>query len=270
VADQRPAPAGVDVNIPNVARMYDYYLGGKDNYAADRETADQVLAVAPQVRTAVQENRGFLARAVSFLAGEAGIGQFLDIGSGLPTQRNVHEIAASARPGSRVVYSDYDPVVVTHGDALLSGPESVSFVRADVRRPDLILDHPEVRRLIDFRRPVAVLLVAILNFVRDDEDPAGLVAQLRDVMAPGSYLVLSHGTREKHTEVAGRIEDVYDRSKATAQAVLRTHDQILPFFDGFELVPPGLVYAPQWRPDAPRAADDPGTGMTLAGVGRLR
>jgi hypothetical protein len=267
MADHDAAPENVDVRVPNVARMYDYYLGGKDNYVADRATAEEVLSAAPQIRSAVRENRGFLERAVRYLAAEAGIRQFLDIGSGLPTQRNVHQIVADIAPGARVVYVDHDPVVVAHGKALLSGARSTAFLQADVRRPERILDDPAVQELIDFGKPVAVLLAAVLNFVGDDDDPAGIMDTLRRPMAPGSHLVISHGTRERHSRAAENIEKVYNR--ATEQAVLRTHEEILPFFSGFDLLPPGLVYAAQWRPDAPRSADDPGTAMTLAGVAAL-
>jgi hypothetical protein len=270
MADQRPAPSGVDVTIPNIARMYDYYLGGKDNYEADRTTAAKVIAAFPDVRLAVRENRGFLIRAVRFLAADAGIRQFIDIGTGLPTQNNVHEIAFGVAPDARVVYADYDPVVVAHGQMILSSAMSAAFIEGDVRRPDEILGNAELRSLINFGEPVAVLLVAILNFVADEEDPAGIVGRFRAAMAPGSYLVISHGASEERPATARDVARVYQ--KATAQAVLRTRAEILPFFAGFELLEPGLVYAAQWRPDAHAVVKDPadpGTAMTLAGVGRL-
>jgi hypothetical protein len=270
VADQRPAPRGVDVTIPNVARMYDFYLGGKDNYEADRAAAAEVIAAFPDVRMAVRENRAFLTRAVRFLAADAGIRQFVDIGSGLPTQSNVHEVAFGATPDARVVYSDYDPVVVAYGQMILSSATSTAFIEGDIRRPDDILENAELRSLIDFDEPVALLLVAVLNFIADGEDPARIVARFRAAMAPGSYLVISHGASEERPATAQNVVNVYQ--KATAQAVLRTRAEILPFFAGFELVEPGLVYAAQWRPDVrdPTAGlGNPGTAMTLAGVGRL-
>lgn len=278
--DQRPAPFGVDIEVPNVARMYDYYLGGKDNFESDRRAAEEVIAAFPDVRSAVQENRAFLDRAVRFLAAGIGIRQFLDIGTGLPTQNNVHEIARGAAAGTHVVYADYDPVVVAHGQMILSGVTSSAFIQADIRHPDDILGSPEVRSLINFDKPVALLLVAVLNFVTDEEDPAGIITRLRSAMAPGSYLVISHGASEERPATAQKIRDVYQ--KATAQAVLRGRAEILPFFTGFDLVEPGLVYASQWRPDVrssttrppttrlpTRRLAAPGTAMTLAGVGRL-
>jgi hypothetical protein len=267
--DQRPAPRGVDVTIPNVARMYDYYLGGKDNYEADRAAAEQVIAAFPDVRMAVRENRAFLARAVRYLARDAGIRQFIDIGTGLPTQDSVHEIAGSAAPDARVVYADYDPVVVAHGQMILSGAPSSAFIEGDVRHPRDILENPELRSLIRFDEPVAVLLVAVLNFVADEEDPAGILARLRAAMAPGSYLVISHGTSEERPATVQKIVNVYQ--EATAQAVLRSRAEVLPLFAGFDLVDPGLVYASQWRPDVrPLGREaDAGTAMTLAGVARL-
>lgn len=270
MTDQRSAPQGVAVTIPNVARMYDYYLGGKENFEADRTAAAKVIAAFPDVRAAVRENRAFLVRAVRFLAAEAGIRQFIDIGTGLPTQNNVHEVALLAAPDARVIYSDYDPVVVTHGRMILSGATSAAFVDGDIRRLDEILQDADVRSLIDFDEPVAVLLAAILNFVADDEDPAGIITRLRTAMASGSYLVISHGASEERPATAQDVAKVYE--KATAQAALRSRAEIRPFFAGFELLEPGLVYAAQWHPGVSAStADqtDPGTAMTLVGVGRL-
>jgi len=271
VADQRPAPTGIDVTTPNVARMYDYYLGGKDNYAADRAAAERVIGAFPDVRTAVRENRAFLGRAVRFLVAEAGIRQFIDIGTGLPTQSIVREIARELAPDARVVYADYDPVVVAHGQMILSSAEPVTFIEGDIRHPGEILGNSDLRSLVDLNEPVAILLVAILNFVADQERPVGIIGRLREAMAPGSYLVISHGASEERPATVQKVEEVYE--KATARAVLRTRDEIMPFFEGFDLVEPGLVYAPQWRPDVPHRAGelaDPGTAMTLAGVGHLR
>ncbi len=270
VADQHTAPTSINVTTPNVARMYDYYLGGKDNYAADRAAAERVIAAFPDVRSAVRENRAFLGRAVRFLAADVGIRQFIDIGTGLPTQSNVHEIARNIAPDARVVYADYDPVVVAHGQMILSGAEPVAFIEGDVRCPDEILGNAELRSLVDLNEPVAILLVAVLNFVTDQERPDEIVARLREAMAPGSYLVISHGANEERPATVHGVQEVYQN--ATARAVLRTRAEIAPFFAGFELIDPGLVHAPQWRPDLPHRAGalaDPGTGMTLAGVGRV-
>jgi hypothetical protein len=250
--------------------MYDYYLGGKDNYAADRAAAERVIAIFPDVRSAVRENRAFLGRAVRFLAAEAGIRQFIDIGTGLPTQSNVHQIARDLAPDARVVYADYDPVVVAHGQMILSSAEPVAFIEGDIRRPGEILGNAELRSLVDLNEPVAILLVAILNFVTDQERPTDILDRLREAMAPGSYLVISHGAGEERPATVHEVQGVYQ--DATSQAVLRTRAEIAPFFAGFDLIDPGLVYAPQWRPELPHRAGelaDPGTAMTLAGVGRL-
>jgi hypothetical protein len=182
----------------------------------------------------------------------------------------VHEIALGVAPDARVVYADYDPSVVAHGQMILSSATSAAFIEGDIRRPDEILGNAELRSLINFDEPVAVLLVAILNFVADEEDPAGIIGQFRAAMAPGSYLVISHGASEERPATARDVAKVYQQ--ATARAVLRTRTEILPFFAGFELLEPGVVYAAQWRPDVHVGAGDPadpGTAMTLAGVGRL-
>src|SRR6266496_4393011 len=253
---------GVDTSIPNVARMYDYFLGGKDNFAADREAAEKIIALAPGVPAAARRNRAFLGRAVRFLRGE-GIRQFLDIGTGLPTRSNVHEIAQGMGPQTRVVYVDNDPVVVSHGKALVAGSDTVCILQADLRRPDEIVSAPEVRSHIDFSQPVAVLLLAVLHFIPDSAGPAAIVARFRDAMAPGSYLALSHGSvdtlapsptptptlaqaqTQNHAVTSGKA--VYDR--ASASVFPRSREQILAFFDGFDLVEPGLVPLAQWRPD---------------------
>jgi S-adenosyl methyltransferase len=181
------APTGVDASMPNFARVYDYLLGGKDNFPVDRATAEQALAVAPELRVMARENRAFLQRAVRFLVAEAGICQLLDIGTGLPTQGSVHEVAQQVAPDARVVYVDADPVVIAHSRAMLASSDKAAIIQADLRRPEELLDHPELRALIDLGEPVAVLLVAILHGVTDAEDPVGVVTRLRDAMAPGSY-----------------------------------------------------------------------------------
>lgn len=267
MVDQRPAPAGVDAGVPNGARIYDYMLGGKDNYAADRAAAEAMIAANPGAPRTARANRAFLGRAVRFLAEEVGIRQFLDLGTGLPTQQNVHQVAQAVAPDARVVYVDYDPVVVVHGRALLATADAVDVVDGDLRRPDEILGHPDVGRLISFDQPLAVLLVAILHFISDEEDPAGIVARLRDAMAPGSYLVVSHTASESPDEVMAAAQQGF--RSAGAPLTPRTRAEIQRFFAGFELVEPGLVEVAQWRPADPEPAR-PGKSpwVLLGGVGR--
>ncbi|WP_405102332.1 SAM-dependent methyltransferase [Micromonospora sp. NBC_01412] len=234
-------------NRPNVARMYDYYLGGCHNFAADRTAARQVLEIFPDTGVAAQTNRAFLRRAVRYAA-ERGVRQFLDIGAGLPTQGNVHEVVQSVAPDSRVVYVDYDEVAVAYARRLLGDATRTVVVRGDLRRPDELLTHPDVTASIDFSRPVAVLLVAVLHFVPDAEDPYAAVARLRDATAPGSQLLLSHLTFDGAPPLpAQRGRAVYQRS--TAPLVPRSRADILRFFDGYDLVEPGLAWLADWRPD---------------------
>jgi hypothetical protein len=264
------AASEIDTSKPHPARMYDAYLGGKDSYAADREAVREILRAFPEVRAMARANRAFMQRAVRFLAGEAGIRQFIDIGTGIPSAGNVHEVAAQVAPGARVVYVDNDPIVHVHANALLTGSGATSIVLADLRDPEAILAHPKLRRLIDFTQPVALLLVAILHFIKDEENPAGIVAALRDALPPGSLLALSHGTGDFHPPGAeGRAAAGYQN--ASAPLVLRTLDQVSVFFEGFELVGPGLVQAPLWRPDGkpPRPKDLAKIGI-YAGVGQKR
>jgi hypothetical protein len=245
----------INTGVPNPARIYDYLLGGKDNFPADREIAEQMLAIAPVAREVVEDNRKFLRRAVEVLA-DAGARQFIDLGSGLPTQGNVHEIAQAAAPGSRVVYVDNDPMVVAHSRALLAGDNTVA-IEGDLRQPDKVLGHPEVRELIDFGQPVALLLLAILHFVPDDEDPFGIVARYRDALPAGSHLAISHGTRdipqrpdlspEEMADMGAKVEQLYQLT--TASLVTRTRAEVERFFDGLELLEPGVVEIQRWRPD---------------------
>jgi S-adenosyl methyltransferase len=263
------ASSEIDTSTPHPARLYDFYLGGKDNYAADRAAARQVLRVAPEVRAIAKENRAFLRRAVRFLVGEAGIRQILDIGTGIPSAGNVHQVAEEIAPGTRVVYVDNDPIVHLHASALLTGSGATRIVLADLREPDVILAHPKVRERIDLREPVALLLVAILHFITDGEDPRGILAAFREALSPGSFLALSHGTRDFHApDTVGQAAAVYDR--ATAPLVLRSHAEISGFFDGFSLVDPGLVQVPLWRPEGkPPRPKDLAKVAIYGGVGRL-
>jgi hypothetical protein len=246
----------VNTGVPNPARIYDYLLDGKDNFPADRDVAEQLLAIAPVARDVVEDNRAFLRRAVRLLAGEAGIRQFIDLGSGLPTQGNVHEIAQAVAPDARVVYVDNDPMVVTHSRALLAG-DNTAAIRADLRDPDVLLGHAELRELIDFDQPIALLLMAILHFFDDDEDPYGIVARFRDTLPAGSYLAISHGTRDipersdlspaAMAEMGAKVERLYQLT--TASLVTRSRAQVERFFAGFDLLDPGVVEIQLWRPD---------------------
>jgi hypothetical protein len=250
--------------------MYDAYLGGKDNYAADREAVRQILRSWPEVRAMARANRAAMQRMVRFLAGEVGIRQFLDIGTGIPSAVNVHEVAGQVAPDSRVVYVDNDPIVHVHANALLTGSGTTSIVLADLREPGEILTHPKVRELIDFSKPVALLLIAILHFITEEENPYGIVAAFRDRLPSGSFLAVSHGTADFHSPGTA-AEAAASYETATAPLVLRTFDRVSAFFDGFELVEPGLVQAPLWRPDGkpPRPKDLAKIGV-YAGVGQKR
>jgi hypothetical protein len=265
VADQAELP-GTGQAIPNVAGMWDYYLGGNENTDADREAARLVLGAAPDVPLAALENREFLKHAVRFLAAESGICQFIDIGPGLPTRGNVHQLARGHNPHPRVAYVDNDPAVLTRGSVYLDGLADVILIPGDLRDPGGILGHPELRRVIDFSQPIALSMTLLLHFVRDEEDPYGCVARLCDALCPGSYLVISHVTRENRDEAAlGQIAGAYDQ--ATAPMVMRTKDQVKRFFAGFEIVEPGIVFLSQWRPSTEYYAGG-GTRWVYAGVGR--
>ena len=237
---------GNDPGRPAAARIYDYLLGGKDNYAVDRTAAERVLAVAPDQRLLARANRAFAIRAVGALA-SAGIRQFVDLGTGLPTSPSVHEAARRADPGTRVVYVDYDPLVHVHNTALLSQDDQVVSVRADIRQPEAVLEHPDVTRLIDFGEPVGVLCVAVLHLVPDSEDPGGIVARFRDRLSAGSYLALSQFAGDSDPEAMAELRAV--AAGTAVETYFRPRDQILRFFDGFELIPPGLTDVERWRQD---------------------
>ncbi|WP_405086521.1 SAM-dependent methyltransferase [Microbispora sp. NBC_01389] len=272
--DSRRAPEGVDPTIPNIARMYDYYLGGKDNFAADREAAEKMLAIGRQMgndgREVARENRGFLRRAVRLLA-ESGITQFVDIGAGLPTQENVHQVARRHAPGARVVYVDNDPVVLTHARALLADNPETIVVAGDLRDPDTAFDDPEVRAHIDFTRPFAVLLVSVLHFVTGDEDADRITARIRERLTPGCHLVLSHirTNDDVAEEVVLESKKVY-AATSSGGLVGRPFKRIASFFDGLEILEPGLVPVQAWRPDVPWdvPVDMGGTGI-FGAVGRM-
>jgi SAM-dependent methyltransferase len=245
-AGDRPPP-GIDATVPTAARMYDYWLGGHDNFAADRIAALKVTERTPGVAEAARANRKFLGRAVRYLAGEAGIRQFLDLGTGLPTKGNVHQVAQAITPGAHVVYVDNDPMVLAHARALKTG-DGTSVIHADLRDPDTILSHPETRRLIDFSKPLAILFVSVLHFV-PDPDAHEAVAEFASAAAPGSHLVLSHGYHNQDLQASAATTTVY--ASTTSPVTQRTPEEILTFFDGLEILEPGLVPVQQWRPDEP-------------------
>jgi hypothetical protein len=245
--------------------MYDYYLGGKDNFAVDRAAVERVEAAMPEVRQLARENRAFLRRAVRFMTA-AGVGQFIDIGAGLPTAGNTHEIAQRAAPGARVVYVDNDPIVLAHGRALLDANDTTTVVAADLRRPAELLASAEVRHLVEFGKPVGILLIAMTHFLAEHERDA-VMSTLRGGLAPGSFVAITHVTGDGHP--ADAVDGVEGAYRATPTPIyFRPHAEILRFFDGFELVEPGLVTVDAWRPDP----DDPAperTGWLYGGVARL-
>lgn len=248
MTDQGFPAEKIDTGRPHPARMYDFYLGGWDNYEVDREAAQRVIDAVPDIIPSARANRDFLRRAVGFLV-DNGIRQIIDIGTGIPTSPNTHEVAQGLSADVRVAYVDNDPIVATHAGARLTGSGNTGFFLGDVREPRGILDHPTISELIDFDQPVAVLLVAVLHFITDAEDPATIVATLRDALPDGSYLVLSHATADFHGGSFPEVSKIYN--KATATMNVRPHKEIEPFFDGFTLLEPGLVQVPLWRPDAP-------------------
>lgn len=247
--NQRPPPPGIDASVPSPARIYDSLIGGKDNYAADRQVAARLMEINPNIQSSAIENRAFLGRAVRYLA-EQGVDQFLDIGTGLPTRENVHQVAQAFHADARVLYVDYDPGVVAHARALLGKARNVAVLEADLRDPDTILD--EARRTLDFDRPVAVLLIAVLHFIPDADDPHALVRRLRDALPPGSYVAVSHTTADLGAETGDTATAEYSRM-SSAQAVHRDRAAITRFMDGLELVEPGVEFITRWRPaGAPR------------------
>jgi S-adenosyl methyltransferase len=238
--------AALNTSVAHQARIYDYWLGGKDNFAADRKAAEQAIAAYPGVATGARANRQFLARAVRYLAADAGIRQFLDIGTGIPAANNTHEVAQAAAPESRVVYVDYDPVVLIHARALLASNDTgrVDYLDADLRDTDTILE--QASRTLDYSRPVAIMLIAILHAIGDDDDPYEIVAKLIDALPRGSYLALTHVASdidpEQIAEATARLNQLSHQ-----HFTLRDHAQVLRFFDGLELLEPGVVPVQEWR-----------------------
>lgn len=240
--------AKLNTSVAHSARLWNYLLGGKDNFAADREAAEQVLAFMPELVQSARFNRGFLGRAVRYLAGEAGIRQFLDIGTGLPTADNTHEVAQATASNSRIVYVDNDSMVLAHARALLtSSPDGVTdYIDADICSPELIL--AEARRTLDFGQPVAIMLLGVLNFVVDNDQAYAIVRRLVDAVPAGSYLVVSHPTREVHAEAVDRALEMWN-SSGSATMTVRTPQEMAAFFEGLDVLDPGLVTCSQWRPD---------------------
>ncbi|HXO24861.1 MAG TPA: SAM-dependent methyltransferase [Streptosporangiaceae bacterium] len=240
-------PLATYASIAHVARVYDYLLGGKDNFAVDREAAEQAMRINPDIVSTARANRAFLIRATTYLVAQAGIRQFLDIGTGMPTNNNIHEVAQSIAPESRIVYVDHDPIVLSHARArLTSAPEGVTdYIEADLRQPRKIL--AEAARTLDFSRPVAIMLISILHLIVDRDDPYDLVSQLVNAVVPGSYVVISHAASDIDSgamiSMANRLNELMAQ-----QSVPRTHREVAAFFAGLDLVEPGLVRVPEWRP----------------------
>jgi len=244
-------PKGIDPTRAHPSRRYNYWLGGKDNFAVDRESAEVVASAFPTVALSARENRAFLQRVVPFLAREAGISQFLDIGTGLPSAGNVHEVAQSIDPSARIVYVDNDPIVLVHARALLaSSPEGrTAYIDADLRRPKEILADPELRRTLDFAKPVALMLVASLHFITDGDDPYGIIRTLLEPLAPGSHLVITHATND-HLTPEQYAETVEANKRSGVPFRLRGQAEFARFFHGLEVLPPGIGSVVDWRPEA--------------------
>ncbi|MGH3938484.1 MAG: SAM-dependent methyltransferase [Pseudonocardiaceae bacterium] len=265
---ERPswAPHEVDLEKPSAARVYDYYLGGSHNFAVDRQMARRALELWPELPELMQANRAFLRRAVRYLV-ERGITQFLDIGSGIPTVGNVHEVAQAALPQARVVYVDVDPVAVAHSRAILAGNSRADVVQADLRDVAAILHDPRTMRLLDMTQPIGVLMVALLHFVPDEADPVKIITNYHEVMAPGSYLAVSHASHEGRPDQAGSHTALYQRT--STPMTMRSRSQIEALVAEFDPVAPGVVLLPLWRPESPDDVDDRPERFTgYAAVGR--
>ncbi len=263
------APSEVNLAHPSVARVYDYYLGGSHNFESDRAFARQVLRVLPEMATIAAQNRAFLRRAVLYLCAQ-GIDQFIDLGSGIPTVGNVHEVAASACDRSRVAYVDHDPVAVTHSRELLRDVDQAVVVAADLTDPGSVLQNPVLRDHIDLSRPVAILLVSVLHFVGDDRLATECVREYTTAAAPGSHVVISHASAEGQPAVVD-AEALYNEADSPNPMRMRSHAEVSALFDGLEIVEPGVVRIPLWRPDAPdEVGTDPERYPGYAGVGRRR
>jgi hypothetical protein len=256
----------VSLDRPSAARIYDWFLGGYHNFEVDRAIGAKMLDLNPDLRLGALVNRAFLRRAVGFMM-EQGIDQILDLGSGIPTVGNVHEVARAVNPEARVVYVDIDPVAVAHGRAMLAGDDQATIIRADVRQPEAILGHPEVRALLDLQRPLGLLQVAILAYVVDDEVAAQVVRSLVSSLARGSLMAISHSTSDVEVRERPALKELFTRASDVKR---RSREEIGRFFRGLEFVEPGLVLTPLWRPEGPDdlLLSEPERALTLAGVGR--
>lgn len=264
--EDRPVPPGIDPNIPSIARVYDYVLGGKDHYEPDRRAAQSMMDVLPETPLMARDNRLFLQRAVRHLVADAGIRQIIDIGSGLPTAGNVHEIAHEVDPGVRVVYVDNDPIVLAHGRALLATDPNTTVIVADLRRPDSIFDDATTREFIDLAEPFAILTASILQHLSDDEDPEGAARTLVDRLPSGGYLLSANFLSGDDPRAPGIERAFLEGGLGTGR--FRTRDEQLRYFDGLELVDPGFVYANDWRPDDDTPTDSPVHTLYAGGVAR--
>jgi hypothetical protein len=264
ISPSREVPPELDTSVAHPARVYDYWLGGKDNFAADRAAGERVIAAQPAILDGVRANRAFLGRAVRYLTAEAGIGQFLDLGTGIPTANNTHEVAQAVMPASRVVYVDNDPIVLAHARALLTSTRGpTSYIDADVRDTRTILQ--AAARTLDFDEPVAVMLLMIMHLIPDSDDPYGIVTRLLDAVPSGSYLVLSHPASDIDTAAAARASQRYNKLVTTPQT-RRSRAEVTRFFDGLNLLDPGVVQTDQWRPEPD--ADPGGKAPGYAAVAR--
>jgi hypothetical protein len=253
--DALAVPREIDTNVPHIARIYDFWLGGKDNFAADRAAATRAAEANPYLLEGVRGNRAFLARSVRYLATECGIRQFLDIGTGIPSANNTHEVAQLAAPESRVVYVDNDPIVLAHARALLTGTKGqIAYLDADARDTGNVL--AAAAKTLDFSQPIAVMMIAMLHCVPDADDPRGLVSKLVEAVPSGSYLTLTHPGSDFHPESTGEMVSRLN-AMLPQKITLRPREQVRMFFDGLDLVEPGLVRAPEWRPDSPEDAANP-------------
>jgi len=259
--------AGLDTSVPNIARMNDYFIGGKNNFAADRKAAEEVLAIAPEIRAMTHEAQAFLCRMVRYLA-ERGMTQFVVIGSGLPNDRNVHQVAQEIVPDARVAYVSNDPVVLSHARATLATNPYTTVVEGHILHPRELLTDPELLRLVDLELPVAILILSALQFIPDEDDPHKSVAILRDAVAVGSHFGIGHVVFDTRPEARGPLVEIFQQVLGRTEDASRRSDQVLRFFDGLELVDPGLVYLRHWHPDNPLTTQGRDRTWTMGGVAR--
>jgi S-adenosyl methyltransferase len=271
--DPDQVPAGVDPTTPSTARLYDYYLGGTNNFEVDRESGERLRASLPELADAAWANRGFHGRAAVWMAEQQGIRQFIDIGPGLPTQNNTHQAVHRVNPEARIAYVDVDPMVAAYSRLLLEGDGTTTLITADLRDIDTVLNHPELRRMIDFSQPVGVLMTAVMHFIEDDADPWGMVAQYMSALPAGSYLALSHATFDKLPPRAVQtIDEIYQH--ASSRIWLRSRKDIERFFEGLEMVAPyggaspGLTFVGSWGAEDPEQADSDGSRVLCCAVAR--